>query len=96
MERRYWVSFIVIAFVIGLVIGFGSAFQGIPGCRTGEASTTTDPGQRRPPGKARDDRRANDPSAGSGGPACETVTFRLAVATRFGWDPPPWFWPFGH
>jgi hypothetical protein len=27
MERRYWVSFIVIAFVIGLVIGFGSAFK---------------------------------------------------------------------
>jgi hypothetical protein len=27
MERRYWVSFIVIAFVIGLVIGFGSAFR---------------------------------------------------------------------
>jgi hypothetical protein len=27
MERRYWISFIVIAFVIGLVIGFGSAFK---------------------------------------------------------------------
>jgi len=27
MERSYWVAFIVIAFMIGLVIGFGSAFK---------------------------------------------------------------------
>jgi len=27
MERRYWVSFILIAFVVGLVIGFGSAYK---------------------------------------------------------------------
>ncbi|OFW63134.1 MAG: hypothetical protein A2Y74_09420 [Actinobacteria bacterium RBG_13_63_9] len=27
MERRYWVAFIVIAFVIGMVIGFGISFK---------------------------------------------------------------------
>lgn len=43
-----------------------------------EPSTTTDPGQRRPQGQARNGGRATDPSPGSGGPACETVTFRPA------------------
>jgi len=27
MERRYWVAFVFIALVIGLVIGFGIAFK---------------------------------------------------------------------
>jgi hypothetical protein len=27
MERRYWVTFVVIALVIGLIVGFGIAFK---------------------------------------------------------------------
>lgn len=27
MDRRYWVTFILVAFVVGLIIGFGSAFK---------------------------------------------------------------------